>query len=126
MYLRIEDNGICHTTLITAKTRVAPVKPVSLPRLELCGAALLANLMEKAQRDLNLKNSKRFFWTDSMITLNWIQNHPNKYKTFVANRIDEIQRVTKPIEWRHVPTKSNPADLNSRGITVSALQTSRL
>ena len=56
-----------------------------------------------------------------MDVLYWIRGQSRKFKPFVANRVGEIQALTNPEQWRHVPTKQNPADLLTRGLSVSAL-----
>lgn len=121
IYMRVTSpNGKTTCHLLTAKTRVAPTKPTTIPRLELNGAVLLARVMKTTIRDMKLDNIPMYAWTDSTIVLQWIREHPSRWKTYVANRIVEIQDIIRYDNWRHVPTKSNPADLASRGI--SALQ----
>lgn len=116
IYVRsVHENGIIRTRLLCAKSRVAPVKSVTLPRLELCGAKLAAELLHKVKIDLSWQN-KCFLWTDSSIVLGWINSTSTNYQTFVANRVAAIQSKSIPSQWRHVPTKENPADLISRGV----------
>ncbi|XP_055905233.1 uncharacterized protein LOC129940780 [Eupeodes corollae] len=118
VYLRtLDKNNKIHTNLVMSKTRVAPLNTISLPRLELCGAVMLARLLNYVQKVLKLNDVKTFAWTDSMITLCWIAAPPSKWKTFVSNRVAEIQRLTNVNIWNHVPTKQNPADFASRGVS---------
>lgn len=117
VYLRVIEGGLPHISLVMAKTRVAPLKRVSLPRLELCTASLLAKLAGHVCSTLSLVTSPVFLWTDSTVALSWIRGHPAKWTTFVANRVAEIQRLNRDAKWRHVPGRINPADCASRGVS---------
>lgn len=126
-YKTTDKRGIPVVYLITAKTKVAHLRSkISLPRLELCGALLVAKLLKKVEESMNLEGLTVYAWTDSMITLGWIKGNPNKYKTFVANRISEIQSLMQPSQWHHVQSGSNPADIASRGISAHQLKNSHL
>ena len=118
IYLRSTDTqGEHHISLVCAKSRVAPVNPVTLPRLELSAALLLARLCTAVKQVLKIQFKATSLWSDSTIALHWIKTEPYLLKTFVANRVSEIQSLVPSCEWRHVPTQDNPADLVSRGLT---------
>lgn len=108
--------------LVRSKTRVAPVKPVSIPRLELFASHLLSLTVKSLQplrTRLNIKTV--YLFTDSTVVLSWLRTPPHKPKVFVANRVVQILEVTSPNQWSHVPTADNPADVASRGCMPSQL-----
>ena len=127
VYLVVEkEDGSRVSTLILSKSRVAPLKMVTLPRLELLGAVLVTQLVEFVRKALKLNSDCCYCWTDSMVTLGWIQDDPVRWKPFVANRVAQIQQSTTPSQWNHCPGVMNPADLVTRGISAEDLMKSDL
>ncbi|XP_073963144.1 uncharacterized protein [Choristoneura fumiferana] len=121
-YLRVQTpDGEYKTFLLAAKTRVAPVKPMTVPRLELCGAVLLSKLLKQISVATRIPTSQIFAWTDSMIVLAWLHGDPTRWQTFVRNRVVTIKDFI-PNRWYHVRSMENPADIASRGMSLDELK----
>ena len=107
--------------LFTAKSRVAPLKQLSVPRLELQATVLASCLAKTIEQESRLLFKSVKLFTDSSITLAWIQSPSRSFKPFVSLRVGEIQSNTDPSQWRHVPSEVNVADDVSSGIRVEEL-----
>lgn len=117
----IDGEGEVHVQLFAAKTKLAPVKQVTLPRLELNAAVLLTDLMQKLSLSLGHLQVEYRAWTDSTIVLQWLSALPRRWKTYVANRTSAIQEFMPRNRWNYVPSKENPADCASRGMSPTEL-----
>jgi hypothetical protein len=115
-YLRsINRLGEINVILLCSKSRVAPLKMVSIPRLELQAAVLAARMDSMLQEELGLDLIESCFWVDSEIVLNYIYNDSRRFHVFVSNRVSEIRNLTKPEQWQHISGSENPADVITRG-----------
>lgn len=127
IYLRSTTaEGEPSSMMVTAKTKVAPVKTMTIPRLELCAAQLLTITMSNVRQALALTDVPYSMWTDSTIVLGWLRKHPSTLNVYVSNRVAYIQQHTDVKNWHHVRTEHNPADCASRGITADELREHRL
>lgn len=122
LYVRIETTDRVECNLVAAKSRVAPIKTITIPRLELCAAQLLSELLRSFQQATAFTHLKTTLWSDSQIVLAWLVKEAATLKIFVNNRVQKIQRLTAEADWRYVPSADNPADLLSRGVTVAELR----
>ena len=112
----IYTDGSVSSHLVAAKTRVVPSVSTSIQRLELMAAVIGVRLATRISKALELPLSQSTFWSDSANVLWWIRGRSREFKPFVANRKGEIQNNTNPDQWKHIPTKLNPADYLSRGM----------
>ncbi len=120
-YMCTEDHQQVNVSFLMARSRVAPKKQLSIPRLELCAALIGAQLSSLLQTELTLLIRKTTLWTDSMTVLYWLLSDSCRYKVFVGTRVAEIQELTKGQEWHYVDSQNNPADDLTRGKLLSDL-----
>lgn len=123
VFLRVLVDTEYKIYFVSGKSKVAPLKRVTLPRLELCAAVLLSNLVEFVRDALNSKIviKDTFAWSDSRVALAWIKSSAHRWQTFISNRVSHVQDKISPENWRHVPTSDNPADCASRGLYPSQM-----
>ena len=127
VYVRtIGSSGEVVVELLAAKSGPAPLKRVSLARLELCGALLAARLQKVVRQASRLPDVETFMRTDATIMLHWIRPPSHSWATYVANRVSEIQELTHGYKWMHVKGVDNPADIVSRGAMPNDLLASKL
>ena len=121
-YLRlIDDSGRIHCSLMMAKSRVAPLKQITVPRLELTAALVNAKVGTSLRRELDYDQIDEIYWTDSRVVLGYIFNNARRFHTFVSNRVQQIRDLTSVDQWRYIATKLNPADAASRGLDAQRL-----
>lgn len=126
VYVRVESQNGVQCTLIASRSRVAPLKVVTIPRLELCAAKLLGELVQTIKLACGFDYIKSTLWTDSAIVLQWMKKDAAALKPFVHNRVQSILGTTTDCDWRHVPTETNPADLLSRGVAPIELKSAEI
>ena len=121
-YVRmVNDQQKVHCSLVMAKSRVTPLKPVTVPRLELTATVVSTKISAFLQKELKYGCVPEYFWTDSICILGYISNEEGRFHTFVANRVQTIRDHTSPDQWHYVDTKDNPADDASRGLGAGEL-----
>lgn len=116
IYMRAESKNCVKITQLTAKSRVAPLKIVAIPKLELVAATLATKMMTHVRKTMELEHIPYFMRTDSEITLLWLKKEPAELRMFVGNRIAYIQENSDIKRWSHVKSSDNPADIASRGL----------
>jgi hypothetical protein len=123
IYVRVvaESDAAC-ITIVGSKTKVAPLKRMTIPRLELTAAAMLTQQMVHVRKVLDLSKAPIYLWTDSSVILAWIRSHPSRWKDYVRNRVSAIQETLPDAQWNHVSGKENPADCASRGLSPRQLK----
>ncbi|XP_014678718.1 PREDICTED: uncharacterized protein LOC106818533, partial [Priapulus caudatus] len=121
-YLRLKNqNQDVHCALVMGKARVCPLKVLSIPRLELAAALVSAKISSILRTEMTYANIQDYFWTDSKVVLGYINNDARRFHVYVANRVQQIQNVSEPSQWRYVESANNPADHASRGLHVDEL-----
>ena len=116
-YLRLVDmQGRIFCLFLIGKSRLAPLKVTTIPRLELTAATVSVQLNKILTKELQIPIDKVTFWTDSMTVIRYIANESKRFHTYVANRVAFIREESSPSQWRYIDSKSNPADEPLRGV----------
>ena len=110
VYLKVTSGIETTISFVRSKTKVAPLKPVTIPRLEVTAATLLTRLSRYVSTTLNLTTCPVYLWTDSNVALTWILSNPSRGKDFVRNRVSLIQELLPQAKWMFISGKENPAD----------------
>ena len=122
-YLRTTNSQIGHqqASFLIRECKVAPIKQISVPKIELKAAVLGVRLLQLIQREMTLIFDQIFLWSDSQVVLNWIASN-KKQNDFVLNRLQEIQEISSPQQWHHISTYLNPVDHETRGPETNKIQ----
>ncbi|KAH7706708.1 Pao retrotransposon peptidase family protein [Aphelenchoides avenae] len=121
-YLRIkEPNGSYRTNLVYARARVKPIKDAdkyTIPRMELLGALVGARAIQFLHQEICVMITATYLWSDSTIVLHQIADDEKIKDIWVENRLQEVRKIRDKynVQFRHVPTADNPADIVSRGM----------
>ena len=118
---QVYPNGQVHCSLVMGRCRVAPLKKLSIVRLETQAAVMAVRLACCVKGELTLEINETVFWSDSQVVLGYITNSSRRFHTFIANRVAEVRSASEPSQWRFVPGEVNPADDCTRGRMVSEL-----
>ena len=120
-YIKTTRNQETTTRFLMGKTRVAPLRQTTIPKLELQAALYAARLKKTIEDEMDFKFDKIFLWSYSTTVLSWIKNFKLKHKMYIGNRIAEIRDLTNTNQWNYVNTKDNPADQGTRGLTATEM-----
>ena len=117
-YLRVTEAGESLLHLLTSKTRVAPLKEMTIPKLELLSALLLSRLVSSVEKVLKeeMELVPTVCFTDSRVALGWVKQSKREWKQFVENRVSEIRSLMPLKSWYHCAGVDNPVDIPSRGV----------
>jgi len=125
-YLLLTNNqGEKCVSFLMGKSRVAPLKQITIPRMELTAATVAVKIDLMLKEELEIPLMESIFWTDSTTVLRYIDNDVLRFKTFVANRVSFIREATTPCQWKYVQTLQNPADQASRGLKIESFMESK-
>ena len=125
IYIRVITNLDVKVNLICSKTKVSPMKEVTIPRLEHMSCALLTKLLQSVLKGLSLNTAGIYCWSNSMTALYWIKNI-KEWKIWVPNRVDIIRKLVKPGSWHYISSSDNPADIATRECLPNSIVNNKL
>ena len=117
-YIKTTSNQGTTIRFLMGKTRVAPLRQTTIPRLELQAALYAARLKKTIEDEMDFKFDKISLWSDNTTVLSWIKNFKLKHKMYIGNRTAQIRDLTSTNQWNYVNTKDNPADQGTRELKV--------
>ena len=119
-YLRVEyvDETV-QVKFIMGKARVAPIKRMTIPNLELQAAVYAAQLAQFVTKEHDIHINEKVFWSDSRTVLYWLRTPEIRHRVFVANRLAKIIDVSTAHDWNYITSAENPADDISRDYEVN-------
>lgn len=121
-YLRLKDaSNQIHCAFVMGKARLAPIREISIPRLELTAAVISVKLSKMIREELDVSIQRVYYWTDSMSVLKCINNESKRFHTFESNRLTVIHNGSSPSEWHYVNRDDNPADDGSKGLKLDGM-----
>ena len=120
-YFRTISHGRVNVSFIMSKTRLAPIKTLTIPRLELQAAVIAVRLKSKILTEIDFEVDDTYLWSDSEIVLHYIRNNHRRFSVYVSHRVAEIASTSDGKEWHHVPGSMNVADDCTRGIEMCDL-----
>ena len=123
---RVYEDGNITARMLISKSRMAPLKAVSIPRLEFLGAPIGLRLTRQVFFALKIPTNGVTHWVDSVNVGYWIQGQSREYKPFIAHHVGEVHEFSAPNQWGYVSTDVNPADPGTKGLTVDELASADL
>ena len=106
----LDESGKVHCSLVMGKAHIAPLKYITIPRMELVAATLSVKISVMLRKEFQITVTREIVWTDSEAVLGYIRNQSRKFKVFIANRVEIICENSCDSQWFNVNTKANPAD----------------
>ena len=122
-YLRTTNGqtGRQQASFLIGKCKVAPIKQISVPKMELEAAVIGVRLLQLIQKEMTLEFDQIFLWSDNQVVLDWIASI-KKQNVSVSNRLQEINKISSSQQWHHISTYLNPADHGTRGLETNEIQ----